>query len=265
MNNNANALKDTRLLEALEFIDDSYVADVFACIKAPDVTAAPASGKAKILRSLKYAAAVAACALLMSTLIPVVQYVSGNLTSFLPSGWFEENKSEYTYPMFVDDLEPLTEEEMKDIRRASYQFSYDYLYAVELSRCKDKYEPKEAEKRAHQYAAENAEEGDYFKGLYVNGSMADYRYYGKIGDCVFLAIGTGFFNKYQLGESEINENGSMYVYCKGTMYHIVEAYEKGLFSEDDVEIIKKRKHAYREFLDQWLEEQRKEYEKNRKE
>ena len=96
MNNNANALKDTRLLEALEFIDDSYVADVFACIKVPDVTAAPAGGKGKILRSLKYVAAVAACALLMSTLIPVVQYVTGNLSSFLPSGWLGEVTTEDT-------------------------------------------------------------------------------------------------------------------------------------------------------------------------
>ena len=263
MNGNT-AFKDTRLLEVLDHIDESYLAEALEGLKYPRASAAPAGGKGKILRSLKYVAAVAACALLMGTLIPVVQYVTGNLSSFLPSGWFED-KSEYTYPMFVDDLEPLTEEEMKDIRRASYQYSYDYLYAVELSRCKDKYEPKEAEKRAHQYAAEHAEEHDYFKGLYVNGSMADYRYYGKIGDCVFLAIGTGFFTQYQLGESEISENGDMYVYCKGTMYHIAVAYEKGLFSEDDVEIIKKRQHAYREFLDQWLEEQRKEYEKNRKE
>ena len=81
--------KDTRLLEVLDHIDESYLAEALEGLKFPLASAAPASGKGKILRSLKYVAAVAACALIMSTLIPVVQYVSGNLNSFLPSGGSE--------------------------------------------------------------------------------------------------------------------------------------------------------------------------------
>ena len=88
MNGNT-AFKDTRLLEVLDHIDESYLAEALEGLKYPRASAAPAGGKGKILRSLKYVAAVAACALLMSTLIPVVQYVSGNLSSFLPSGGSE--------------------------------------------------------------------------------------------------------------------------------------------------------------------------------
>jgi hypothetical protein len=108
MNGNT-AFKDTRLLEVLDHIDESYLAEALEGLKFPLASAAPASGKGKILRSLKYVAAVAACALLMSTLIPVVQYVSGNLNSFLPSGWLGEVTTEDTnqYPLTPEEFDAI--------------------------------------------------------------------------------------------------------------------------------------------------------------
>ena len=66
------AIRNAKFLESIEYIDPSIIAQVAENIKAPERTAA--SGKRKVLRSLKYVAAVAACALLMSSLIPVVQF-----------------------------------------------------------------------------------------------------------------------------------------------------------------------------------------------
>ena len=153
MNGNT-AFKDTRLLEVLDHIDESYLAEALEDMKFPR-TAAPASGKGKILRSLKYVAAVAACALLMSTLIPVVQYLSENLNLTLPSHTLSETsespdissqvvesgfdtESEETIDpiedttylgyLHYDGIEPISEEKMLEVRRAWAEWVYTETY-----------------------------------------------------------------------------------------------------------------------------------------
>ena len=128
MNNNVT-FTDKRLLEALDYIDESFIAEVtedYKVYPTADEYIGDKKPHSKILRSLKYVAAVAACALLMSTLIPVVQYVSGNLGDLFagmfgpPSDTSELTEDSYKIPeehienapyfIFSPDLEPISAE-----------------------------------------------------------------------------------------------------------------------------------------------------------
>lgn len=68
-----DVLKDTRLLESLEHIDDEYISSAARYkMKKEQNSARSVGGK---LRSLKYVLALAACLLLMSAVVPVVSYL----------------------------------------------------------------------------------------------------------------------------------------------------------------------------------------------
>ncbi len=68
--------ENRRLLEALYYIDEEVLADVLSDISIPD-TAAPAPRKRTILRSVKYAALLAACVMLIGAVFPIVSYIMG--------------------------------------------------------------------------------------------------------------------------------------------------------------------------------------------
>jgi hypothetical protein len=63
-----------RLLEALDHVDIKYVAELVDGLRLPKESAAP-SAKRSFRASVKYAALIAACALLLGAAIPTVQYV----------------------------------------------------------------------------------------------------------------------------------------------------------------------------------------------
>ena len=67
--------KDTRLLEALDYIDRDLIAEVIADIKAPDADAVPGQSKKAVWRSVKQVLMLAACIVLISAFIPMVSYV----------------------------------------------------------------------------------------------------------------------------------------------------------------------------------------------
>ena len=52
--------KDTRLLEALDYIDRDLIAEVIDDIKVPDADAVPGKSKKAVLRSVKQALMLAA-------------------------------------------------------------------------------------------------------------------------------------------------------------------------------------------------------------
>ena len=90
--------KDTRLLESLDYIDSDLIGEVAEKLhvegsseKVKNVTA-----KKNPFKLIRQVAAIAACALLMGALIPVVSYVSGGVASFLAgsSGAGENSETE---------------------------------------------------------------------------------------------------------------------------------------------------------------------------
>ena len=115
------AFRDARLLESLDHIDRRFVAEVTDTLKVPEV-AATADIKRSPMKSIKYVAAVAACALLMSTLIPVVQYVSGG-SGNLFADWLGSltdafrTLDSFNYSTDIDTEHVITESELKVINR----------------------------------------------------------------------------------------------------------------------------------------------------
>ena len=70
-------MNNRQLLDALDCIDDRHVAELVTSMKLPEDKTADPNAKKNWLRSFKYAAAVAACALLLSAIIPVLGMIVG--------------------------------------------------------------------------------------------------------------------------------------------------------------------------------------------
>ena len=72
-------LQNRRLLEALYYIDEEVLADVLADITVPEPSA-PLPRKKAVIRSIKYAALLAACAVLMGAAIPLASSLIGRIS-----------------------------------------------------------------------------------------------------------------------------------------------------------------------------------------
>ena len=242
MNNNVT-FTDKRLLEALDYIDESFIAEVtedYKVYPTADEYIGDKKPHSKILRSLKYVAAVAACALLMSTLIPVVQYVSGNLSSFLPSGWFETTE-EYDPPYweYTPELEPLSKELVEEIEEAYL------LYKLKMP--VDEYIAQFPEDE-REYQTQGLKDIQLFtKSPYYS------IYYGKFGDSVVAAETENILSGAEIkvaGYSFFYSSSpaNIYVYNNGTFCDIETAYKIGLLTDDDIKIIAERHDIYRNKL-----------------
>ncbi len=79
--NNEIGFKDKRLLQALEYIDDEYIEDVFNVLKEPDMSQKEYTKPSPFKYWRQYLSA-AACILVLSLLIPVFGYVAEVIGSF---------------------------------------------------------------------------------------------------------------------------------------------------------------------------------------
>ena len=69
-----------RLLEALDHVDIKYVAELVDGLRLPKESAAEPSVKRSFRASVKYAALIAACALILGAAIPVAGTLIRNIT-----------------------------------------------------------------------------------------------------------------------------------------------------------------------------------------
>ena len=77
-------MNNSQLLDALDCVDERYVAELVTTMKLPEDKTADPNAKKNWFRSFKYAAAVAACALLLSAIIPVVGMIVGRVAVGAP-------------------------------------------------------------------------------------------------------------------------------------------------------------------------------------
>ena len=84
------AIRNSRFIEALEYIDPKIIAEVAEGIKAPELTSSPLSKEKALKKSFKQIAALAACALLLGVLIPIGHYTAIKLSSFAPAATVAE-------------------------------------------------------------------------------------------------------------------------------------------------------------------------------
>lgn len=265
-----DVLKDTRLLESLEHIDDEYISSAARYkMKRAQNSAPSAKGK---LRSLKYVLALAACLVLMSAVMPVVGYVLkeiGVIPGGTPVGETTESETteeitdeeteenpeeleieipEYIPPEPMDepfywhffgkqseDEEAFTREEMLDIRRAyaCYVFKNKYI-SVYKETMELWNSPDRAKERAFDQA--KAEADSAASRFFRNNHIAE-RCYGWMSDRVILALlgkvdGETVF-KVADNEMEFPCGTEMFVYEKGEVFDFVEYRDRGGFTFDE--------------------------------
>lgn len=120
-----NTFKDSRLLEAFGYIDSRFIAEVADDLKIePEYT--PEHGKKATRRSIRYALAIAACAVLLGALIPVMNYVVRNFPSIV-SGIFgsdteqteqtEQSLNDFVYETEIDTEHVITDAELAAMNR----------------------------------------------------------------------------------------------------------------------------------------------------
>ena len=131
--------KDTRLLEALDYIDRDLIAEVVNDIKAPDADEIPGQNKKAVWLSVKHTLILAASLVLISAFIPVVTYII-RYTDFFPgsnpSGSNTESniaeataaihEGNETYPVFTPELEPISDRTISLVKGALYDLIYNY-------------------------------------------------------------------------------------------------------------------------------------------
>ena len=73
-----NMNQKRRLLESIEYIDDAMISDTMSRVKTDAVAGMPSGGKKHVIW-VKQIAVLAACALLLGAIIPVISFVSRNM------------------------------------------------------------------------------------------------------------------------------------------------------------------------------------------
>lgn len=138
--------ENRRLLEALEYIDDKIILDVLAEVKVPDA-ATPGRDKRVTRRSIRYALTIAACFLLISTVIPVASYIMRHYPDFAAmfSGETTDTSDLTDYETLLDETTtpPETECTVCDKKKPSEGLSMklidkSYYSVSRLGDCTDK-------------------------------------------------------------------------------------------------------------------------------
>ena len=94
--------KDSRLLEAFDFIDQKYIAEVADSLKFEKAAPMPAKGFNR--RTWRHIAALAACVLLLGAVIPMMTYLLRNFGDI--ASWFPEDTTEDSNPLTEPETPP---------------------------------------------------------------------------------------------------------------------------------------------------------------
>ena len=95
MTNIESKIKDTRLLEALDYLDHEYIDEVLDIVKLKPQRAIPDDGKRTTLLSIKLFAALAAAIIVIMSAVPLLSHVIKNHLLFPGSTVTTEESSEY--------------------------------------------------------------------------------------------------------------------------------------------------------------------------
>ncbi len=254
--------KDTRLLEALDYIDRDLIAEVIDDLKAPDADEIPSQNKKAVWRSVKQVIMLAACIVLISALIPMVSYVIEHYDISL-GGIFGHSTTEETtvdtptdhaenpsYPIFTPDLEPISDEMIAELKDVWYQKVYDFEYAAYSKYYEaSNLSPVDKENGKVKAATSSAE---HYTALLFSNNKEDHfcgRYYGTIADCVIFAINTYLEDEYNiitLGRTSIVNDYSIHIfaYKDGVIKTVETAYSDGWLNNADAEKIKERHNKF---------------------
>ena len=236
--------KDTRLLEALEFIDDEYIAS--AARYKMKYEAQPAEPPKMTWRTpfkhWRHIAALAACILLLSIASPLVGYIAEVIRDFNAGAGSESVDSttqaiEETNPffwMYTPELEPLTQEQV-DACNQAYRLKC-------FGTWEEYYESLPEEKK--QYAEEN-----YYELVFIHTSRYA-PYLGTFNDAIVTSWTSEAMESVEIVIGEyvmyFPTISGILVYKDGEICDIVSAYEKGWLTDDNIKTISERLEKYHE-------------------
>ena len=162
--------------------------------------------------------------------------------------WSDE-KETYDYLQFVQDLEPISDAKMAEVRDAVYEKYYTESYERNLGALREEayqYSDREAKEDsalgAHNSGVHYSEQ---FFNAYEEILQYHYRYYGIINDCVILVT-------YGSGEEfpvileiagytfTFPVNYKFEVFTDNGFITVVEAYESGLLKKSDIQKLYER-------------------------
>lgn len=269
--------KDTRLLEALDYIDRDLIAEVINDIKAPDADAVPGQSKKAVWRSVKQVLMLAACVVLISAFIPMVSYVIERYDISL-GGIFGHSTTEETtvdtptehaenpsYPIFTPDLEPISDEMIAELKEVWYQKVYAAEYAAYSKYYASRSDLTDQQKENSSIIIAQ-DHASFFTSILFSTKKEDHfqgRYYGTISDCVIFAINTYLEDEYNvitIGKTSIINDYSFHIfaYKDGIVKAIETAYSDGWLNADDAEKIRERHNKFNAY-GYWKVDEQKEY------
>ena len=100
-----NKTNQKKLLDALDHVDERYVAELVQSLKLPKEETKVITGKKSFAKSIRYAVAVAACALLLGAAIPVTSMLIGKIAYSNPASKPTGNVGETTAEVIETNAE----------------------------------------------------------------------------------------------------------------------------------------------------------------
>ena len=250
-------IRDTRLLDALEYIDDAYIASAarYKMKYAPASADEPKITWRTPLKHSKIYIALAASLLLLAMASPLVSfftYVVSNFTAGAGSG-MESSEMLNTEPiettnvieetnqffwMYTPELEPLTQEQVDACNQAFRIYAYGPLDEFIASSDLDKESTIK-----------------YYEKLKFISTEKDRPYFGTFNGAIVTAglmigISGMEIENVELGGHTIHfqHYGGISVYKDGTVVGIYEAYERGWLTDDDIGTISERMDKFNQAL-----------------
>ena len=216
---------------------------------------------------------VVACLILLAFASPVFNKVAEVISSFA-AGWgsistteevsetqiTDENGIPYTYPMFVDDLEYLSAEEMIEINEAYEAYLYERVYCLYYNAYIHNGAMSESEAQALAHKEAEIEVSDDDHRFFNENNIRGYKYYGVFGEYVVLVQQGNLaeYAEYAFAEYIFGygSNATMLAYKNGIVYELAKAYEMGWLTDKDIGDVYERYKAYDIFEKEWLDNMR---------
>lgn len=252
------------LLEALEYIDRDLIAEVIDEIKAPDMKQTPERDKTITRKSIKYALLLAACLVLISAVIPVASYLIthfelfragsvGETTTECRIDIPEEHVNRAKYPLFVSDLEPISDEMIEELKDAWYQKVYSFEHDAWANYYSKSNLDEEGKLSSTDLAAKKS--ATFYRDILFSEEEKDHfigRYYGTIGNSVIFALNTyleGEYNVITIGNTKIENDNSIYIlaYRNGEIKTLNDAYTADWLTDKNIKKIEERHKQFNAF------------------
>lgn len=176
-----SAIKDPRFLQILEYLDEEYVAEVVDSLKLSEEDTEPLPKRTARFRLFRSVAAIAACALLLGALIPVISYVAHNYPDFIAfwAGEATETDPELTESGSEEATSPI--ETTKTPETTEPADTTEPAETTEITETTEPAGTTEVIKPEH-----NGSEGLAYS--IVSGDSGSYAVFTGIGDCTDIDI-----------------------------------------------------------------------------